>query len=84
MATLSDRPNTALIVIDIQNGVVADAHQRDSVVANIRALVAAAREKAVPWCGCSTPTSSWRGAVSLAVRAGAGAPRIGTVGAQEL
>ena len=48
MATLSDRPNTALIVIDMQNGVVADAYQRDAVVANIRALVDAAREEAAP------------------------------------
>ena len=31
-----------------QNGVVADAYQRDAVVANIRTLVAAAREEAVP------------------------------------
>ncbi|HTM85231.1 MAG TPA: isochorismatase family protein, partial [Mycobacterium sp.] len=48
MATLSDRPNTALIVIDMQNGVVADAYRRDVVVANIRSLVDAAREQAVP------------------------------------
>lgn len=33
MTTLSDRPNTALIVIDVQKGVVADAHRRDEVVA---------------------------------------------------
>lgn len=48
MATLSDRPHTALIVIDMQNGVVADAYRRDVVVANIRSLVDAAREQAVP------------------------------------
>ena len=48
MTTLSDRPNTALIVIDVQNGVVANAHQRDAVVANIRALVDRAREEGVP------------------------------------
>jgi nicotinamidase-related amidase len=48
MSTLIDRPNTALIVIDMQNGVVADAHRRDAVVANIRTLVAAARAEAVP------------------------------------
>ena len=35
MTTLSDRPNTALMVIDVQNGVVADAYDRDAVVANI-------------------------------------------------
>lgn len=48
MTTLSDRPNTALIVIDVQKGVVADAHQRDSVVANIGTLVDKAREEDVP------------------------------------
>ena len=29
MTTLSDRPNTALVVIDVQKGVVAGAHGRD-------------------------------------------------------
>jgi len=48
MTTLSDRPNTALVVIDVQNGVVAGAHQRDVVVANIGALVDRARDEGVP------------------------------------
>ncbi len=48
MTTLSDRPNTALMVIDVQKGVVADAHQRDAVVANISTLVDKAREDGVP------------------------------------
>lgn len=48
MTTLSDRPNTALMVIDVQNGVVAEVHQRDTVVANINTLVSKAREEAVP------------------------------------
>jgi len=48
MTTLSDRPNTALMVIDVQKGVVADAHQRDAVVANIGTLVDKAREEGVP------------------------------------
>ena len=48
MTTLSDRPNTALMVIDVQNGVVADAHQRDAVVANISTLVDKARDEGVP------------------------------------
>ncbi|MDQ3502206.1 MAG: cysteine hydrolase, partial [Actinomycetota bacterium] len=39
VTTLPDRPNTALLVIDVQQGVVADAHQRDAVVANISMLV---------------------------------------------
>jgi nicotinamidase-related amidase len=48
VTTLSDRPNTALIVIDVQSGVVADAHQRDEVVANIATLVDKAREDGTP------------------------------------
>lgn len=48
MTTLSDRPNTALLVIDVQNGVVADAYQRDAVVANISTLVEKARTEGAP------------------------------------
>jgi len=48
MATLQDRPNTALLVIDVQNGVVAGAHQRDTVVANVGSLVDKARQEQVP------------------------------------
>ena len=48
MTTLPDRPNTALVVIDVQNGVVADAHERDAVVANIGTLVEKARGEGVP------------------------------------
>ncbi|MGW7535793.1 cysteine hydrolase family protein [Amycolatopsis sp. NPDC054798] len=48
MTTLKDRPNTALLVVDVQNGVVADAHERDSVVANVAALVDKARQAGVP------------------------------------
>lgn len=48
MATLPDRPNTALVVIDVQNGVVADAVRRDEVVTNIDALVRAARAQDTP------------------------------------
>jgi nicotinamidase-related amidase len=48
MTTLSDRPNTALIVIDVQNGVVGEAFQRDVVVANIGTLVDRARDAGVP------------------------------------
>jgi nicotinamidase-related amidase len=43
MTTLSDRPNAALLVIDVQNGVVEQAYDRDRVVANIAALVDQAR-----------------------------------------
>ena len=48
MTTLSDRPHTALVVSDVQNGVVGDAHDRDVVVANISALVDKARGEGVP------------------------------------
>jgi nicotinamidase-related amidase len=48
MTTLTDRPNTALIVIDVQNGVVAAAHKRDIVIANINVLLAKARTEGVP------------------------------------
>jgi nicotinamidase-related amidase len=48
VTTLSNRPNTALLVVDVQNGVVAEAHQRDSVVANIASLVEKARWAGVP------------------------------------
>lgn len=48
MTTLSDRPNTALLVIDVQNGVVGAAPGRDDVVANINRLVDRARREAVP------------------------------------
>lgn len=48
MTTLSNRPNTALMVIDVQNGVVADAYARDAVIANIGVLVDKARDESVP------------------------------------
>jgi nicotinamidase-related amidase len=48
MTTLTDRPNTALLVIDVQNGVMSGAYERDAVVANIKTLVATARAKEVP------------------------------------
>ncbi|MEQ4520661.1 cysteine hydrolase family protein [Pseudarthrobacter sp. B907] len=48
MTTLSGRPNTALMVIDVQNGVVEGAHRRDAVIANIAELVDKARDAAVP------------------------------------
>jgi len=48
MTTLPDRPNTALLVVDVQTGVVAGSHERDAVVANVGSLVARAREAGVP------------------------------------
>ena len=48
MTTLENRPNTALLVIDVQNGVVTRNHERDAVVANIGSLVEKARREQVP------------------------------------
>src|SRR3954447_2639576 len=48
MTTLEDRPNTALLVVDVQNGVVAAGHDRDAVVANVGTLVDKARRAPVP------------------------------------
>ncbi len=48
MTTLSNRPHTALVVIDVQVGVVAGAHQRNAIVANIASLVERARDEGVP------------------------------------
>ncbi|MEU8246309.1 cysteine hydrolase family protein [Nonomuraea sp. NPDC048916] len=48
MTTLENRPNTALLVVDVQNGVVKGAHRRDSVVANVGSLVETARREGVP------------------------------------
>ncbi|BAL90105.1 putative isochorismatase [Actinoplanes missouriensis 431] len=48
MTTLTDRPRTALLVIDVQNGVVAGAPRRDEVIANINTLLEKARLEDVP------------------------------------
>ena len=48
MTTLENRRNTALLVIDVQNSVVAGAHERDAVVANVGSLVEKARREKVP------------------------------------
>jgi nicotinamidase-related amidase len=68
MSTLQDRPNTALLVIDVQNGVVAGAHERDAVVANVVTLVDKARQERVPvvWVqhsseeGLTKGSEAWR------------------------
>ncbi|MEU4537536.1 cysteine hydrolase family protein [Streptosporangium sp. NPDC023825] len=48
MTTLENRPHTALLVVDVQNGVVEGTHRRDVVVANIGGLVERARRERVP------------------------------------
>ncbi len=67
MTTFQHRPNTALLVVDVQNGVVAGAHQRDAVVANVGSLVDKARSEGVPvvWVqhadeGLATGSDDWR------------------------
>ena len=67
MTTLKNRPNTALLVIDVQNGVVDGNHDRDAVVANVGSLVAKARRENVPvvWVqhsdtGLARGTDKWR------------------------
>lgn len=48
MTSLANRPNSAVLVVDVQNGVVADAYRRDAVVAAIGVLVDKARAARVP------------------------------------
>jgi nicotinamidase-related amidase len=48
VTTLENRPNTALLVIDVQNCVVEGTPGRDSVVANVGSLVEKARQEQVP------------------------------------
>jgi nicotinamidase-related amidase len=67
MTTLQNRPNTALLVVDVQNGVVSGAHARDAVVANVASLVDRARGEGVPvvWVqhsgeGLERGSENWR------------------------
>ena len=48
MTTFENRPSTALLVVDVQNGVVSGTPGRDSVVANVGSLVEKARQEEVP------------------------------------
>src|SRR5450631_1451932 len=48
MTTLENRPTTALLVVDMQNGVIAAAHARAAVVANVAILVEKARLNRIP------------------------------------
>jgi nicotinamidase-related amidase len=67
MTTLENRPNTALLVVDVQKGVVGGAHERDTVVANVGSLVEKARREKVPvvWVqhsdeGLARESDNWR------------------------
>lgn len=48
MSIHADRPNSGVLVVDAQNGVVGNAHQSDLVVAAIGRLVDKARDAGVP------------------------------------
>jgi nicotinamidase-related amidase len=48
MTSLRERPNTALLVVDVQNATVANAHRRAEVIANINTLIDDARARHVP------------------------------------
>ena len=48
MTTLANRPHSAVVVIDVQVDVMAAAHERDTVIASIGALVDRARDSQVP------------------------------------
>jgi nicotinamidase-related amidase len=48
MSALEGRDKTALVVIDVQNGVVEDAFRRDEVIQNIESAVAQARANHIP------------------------------------
>jgi hypothetical protein len=60
MTTLVDRPNSALIVIYLQNGVVANAFRREMVLEAVKSLVARGRTARVPVCGSVNATRTWR------------------------
>jgi nicotinamidase-related amidase len=67
LTTLDKRPNTALLVIDVQKGVVEGAYLRDAVVANVGSLVEKARQERVPvvWVqhsdeGLTRESDGWR------------------------
>jgi nicotinamidase-related amidase len=48
MTTLANRQRSALLIVDVQKGVVGSAYERDAVVANIGALLSRARKNLVP------------------------------------
>ena len=67
MTTIENRPGTALLVVDVQQGVVAGAPRRDEVVANVGSLVERARRERVPvvWVqhsdeGLARGSDEWR------------------------
>jgi hypothetical protein len=67
MATLGNRPNTALLVVDVQCGVVEGAHQRDPVVANVGSLVEMAQRERAGYCA-QCVSATWTGAHGLTTK----------------
>src|SRR5207237_5328684 len=72
MTTLENRPKTALLVVDVQKGVVEGAPERDTVVANVGTLVEKARRERVPvvWVqhsdeGVARGSDAWRSVADL-------------------
>jgi nicotinamidase-related amidase len=77
VTTLPDRPNSALLVIDVQNGVVEGSHNRAAVIENINTLLDKARAEDVPvvWIQHSSEnlvpdTEGWRYVPELTRREG--------------
>jgi len=60
MTTLENRPNTALLVIDVQNGVVGGAYERNTVVANVGTVVEKLARRRYRSSGCSTRATTSR------------------------
>jgi nicotinamidase-related amidase len=48
MATVSNRNKDALLVIDVQRGVMKGVHDRDAIIANVATLVSRARRDLIP------------------------------------
>lgn len=80
MSQFPDRSRTALLVVDVQNDVVENAHERDAVVGRIAELVQRARSADVPvvWVqdsladddGPATGAEGWKIVPELEPRAG--------------
>ena len=77
MTTLANRPHTALLVIDVQKGVVKGAHERDAVVTNVAKVVEKARaaDVDVVWVqhndeGLKRDTDEWQYVPELDLRDG--------------
>jgi nicotinamidase-related amidase len=63
MTTLDDRPRTALLVVDVQQGNTSGAYERDRVIGNIQALLEKARAEDVPvvWVQHNDPENMPKG-----------------------